>query len=149
MMTAENKTSSGNEKKNRDAALVTATVLVLALIGYLVYNSHSQRVAETEASQGVVREVVANPKPPSDTPETQQLKQVALGEAEKWREEMLAKPEEERKLPDGRTLVPEIVIYEDNDVYIPMRKMVPVDREPEVDNAGMPLKEESKPKPTE
>jgi hypothetical protein len=146
-MATENKTSSGNEKKNKDAVLVAATVLVLALIGYLVYNSHSQRVAGVEAGQGPATKVVANPRLESDTPQARELKQAALEGAEKWREEMLAKPEEERMLPDGRVLVPEIVVYEDNDIYMPMRRMVPAETEPATDNAGMPLSAEEKPAP--
>jgi len=149
MTAADKNASSGGETKNRDLALLAGAVLVLVLIGFLVYHSHAQRVAEAAADQGQgeTTKVVVNPRPESDTPQARELRQATLDEAQKWRDEMLAKPVEERTLPDGRVLVPEVAVYEDRDVYIPMRRMVPVEPEPVTGNIGMQVSAESKPAP--
>lgn len=146
MMTPENKTSSDSQSRYGTVALISATVLVLLLIGFVAYSSHSRRVAEADAAEGPAKTTVLNERQRT-TPEVVELRQSAVESAEKWREEVLAKPPEERTLSDGTVLVPEVTIFEDNDVYIPMRRMVPAEREPEVDNAGMPIREEDKPKP--
>ncbi|HHN46682.1 MAG TPA: hypothetical protein ENN09_04500 [Planctomycetes bacterium] len=124
--------------------LLFGVVVIGVIAGYYAYR------ARTAPEPGAKpRRVVAEPNNPPDTAQVRVRKQV-MDAAEEWREKMLAKPEEERTTPDGKVLVPHVVVYEDKDVIIPLRVMVLKDTEHEyVPSWEQDAKKHRPPEPTD
>ncbi|MBN1808465.1 MAG: hypothetical protein JW909_05315 [Planctomycetes bacterium] len=105
--------------------LLIIVMCLVAVLGFKLY----QRLRPAPEAPRAKRELGVDENAPNVPIGEWEARKAARQSAEEWVEDGLARPEDTRMSPDGKVLVPAVRVYEDKDVYVPIRVMVEAEEE--------------------